>query len=89
MSTEVWRRMAGHSLVVVAWFLWQGVAPMVPNAPTEGAVVLKSFDTHEACLASAITKRNARNALVRRGQPAIEVFACAPAGAPPGKLVFE
>lgn len=38
MSTEVWRRLTGHALV--AWLLYQGAAPMVPNAPTEGAAVV-------------------------------------------------
>jgi hypothetical protein len=33
MSTEVWRRLTSHALV--AWLLYQGAAPMVPNAPRE------------------------------------------------------
>jgi len=75
--------------LLVAWLLWQGVAPVLPNTPTEGATVLKSFDTQDACLKAATTKRATRNAMVHKGAAAYEVFTCSPEGADRARARFE
>ena len=58
----------------MGWLLWQGVGPVIPSAPTEGAAVIQSYDTKDACLKAATTKRATRNALAHKGGPAYEVF---------------
>ena len=73
----------------MGWLLWQGVAPVLPNAPTEGAAVLKNFDTQDACLKAATNKRAIRNAIIHKGGPAYDVFTCVPAGADPARSHFE
>jgi hypothetical protein len=73
----------------MGWLLWQGVAPVLPNAPTEGAGVLQSYETKDECLKAVTTMRNIRRALVNRGQPATEVFACLPVGADQARAKFE
>jgi hypothetical protein len=85
---RLWRRLTGRSLVC-AWLLWQAAAPMLPNAPHEGAVVLKSYDTWDDCLKAATTKRAIRNVIIHKGQSAMEVFACLPEGADPARASFE
>ena len=77
------------SWLLVAWLLWQGVAPVLPNAPMEGATALKSFETKDACLKAATNKRAIRNAIIHKGAPAYDVFTCVPAGADPARSHFE
>jgi hypothetical protein len=73
----------------MGWLLWQGVAPVLPDAPTEGAAVIQRYDTEDTCLKAATTKRAIRNAIIHKGAPAHEVFTCAPAGAYPARSHFE
>jgi len=72
-----------------AWLLWRGIAPVIPDAPTEGAGVLQSYETKDACLAAATVKRTTRNAVILNGKPACEVFTCLPEGADPARARFE
>jgi len=104
MDTTHWRRLMGHSLFC-AWLLWQGLEvwagpPVAPGTTwTERTrlsnedKIVNSYESKDDCLKAALTKRNFRNAILRRykgeDQVSIEVWACLPTGAPPEKARFE
>jgi hypothetical protein len=81
------RRLTGHALV--AWLLWQATAPMAPDTPIEGATVVQSYDTKDACQKAFTIKRSTRNAMVHKGEATYEVFTCLPEGADPARTRFE
>ena len=72
-----------------AWLFWRGIAPVIPDAPTEGAGVLQSYETKDKCLKAVTNKRAIRNAIIHKGGPAYEVFTCLPAGTDPAGARFE
>jgi hypothetical protein len=75
--------------LLVAWLLWRAVAPVLPNAPTEGARVLQSHEARDDCLKAASVKRTRRNVVSLNGKPAYEVFACLPVGTNPAAVTFK
>jgi hypothetical protein len=97
MSTEVWRRMIGHSLVLVlAWSLWRGLevwAGPIGTSMAEDSTIAHTYATKDDCLQAARTKRRTRGAVLRRYQGAdqvsIERWVCLPSGVPPEKARFE
>jgi hypothetical protein len=86
---------AGHSLVLV-WALWQGLQVWVGPMDTriaEDSTIVRTYDSEDACLKAAISKRRTRNAILRRyqgeDQVGIWVWACTPTGADPTLATFE
>jgi hypothetical protein len=74
---------------IVGWLAWQGIAPVAPNTPIEGATVVQRYDTKEACQKAVTIKRRTRNAMVHKGAAAYEVFTCLPEGADPARASFD
>jgi len=73
----------------IAWLLWRGIAPVIPDAPIEGATVVRRYDTKEVCQRAVTIRRSMRNAMVHKGASAYEVFTCSPEGADPARGRFE
>jgi hypothetical protein len=87
MSTEVWRRLTGHLLLV--FFLWRAVTPMARDAEPGSFERLKGYETREDCLAAVRVARAIRNAMVVGDRLAVEEFACLAEGVEPTWAGFE